>query len=305
MKPSLIGALLLLAAAPAYADFSVNWLQNESYWGDGKAEFNIYQAREVRYGAPRDCELIHIVVREPFAPREVVKTENGAQPGAYPVIKLNQILRVPTGVYVYQQMHSAFWSVKTGELIKATLTSNDSCGNTYKEFRALVGPRRWFGRGWSYEWRTYWEGMSGGQETIGAPRNAIFEDELPVRIRMIDFSRGDQGEFEIALAPTIIKSKKDEVKFLPAKVRWQRVSEEWQIAVSAENRTDQFTLERQPPYRLKGWARADGSSATLRQSIKIDYWNYNKPGDKERALNQAADREGQDGQERQEGAQQK
>ena len=304
MKCSLLWALVLVAAT-SYADFSVTWLQDESYWGDGKAEFNIYQARELRYGQPRDCELIHIVVREPFSPREVVKTENGAQPGAYAVLKLNQILHVPTGVYVYQQMHSAFWSVKTGELIKATLTSNDSCGNTYKEFRALFGPRRWFGRGWSYEWRTYWEGMSAGEETIRAPRNAIFQDELPARVRMIDFTRGDQGEFEIALAPTIIKSKKDEVKFVPAKVRWRRAKEEWQVAVTGEKGIDQFTLERQSPYRLKRWARADGSSATLLHSIKIDYWNYNKPGDKERALNRAADHRGQDGRESQEGAEQK
>jgi hypothetical protein len=275
---------ILAPALPTRAQFSTKWLQDDNYWGDGKAEFNIYDAQEVRYGQARPCELVHIVVREPFSPRELVKTENGAQAGAYSVLKLNQVLHIPTGVYVYQQMHSAFWRTGDGQLIKATLTSNDSCGNTYKEFAALTGARAWLGRGWSYAWRTYWEGMSGGEETIRAPDNAFFADELPMRVRTIDFSKSEQGEFAIHLARTVITSKKDEVKFAPAIVRWRRGGDRLTVAVGRSEERQEFTLEQQPPYRLVSWTRQDGASAKLRRSLKIDYWNYNKVGDKERAF---------------------
>ena len=267
----------------ARAQFGSRWLQDEKYWGDGKAEFNIYDAQEVRYGQPRASEVIHILVREPFSKRDLVKAEPASKAGTYPVLKLNQILHVPTGVYVYQQMHSAFWRADSGALVKATLTSNDSCGNTYKEFRALAGPAAWFGGGWRYEWRTYWEGASAGEETVRAPKDAVFYDELPMRVRTIDFGAA-QTPFEIQLAPSVIRSKKDDVKFAPASVAWSRAGHDLVVKVTAGKLTDEFLLDGEAPHRLREWRMSDGGKLTLRRSLKIDYWNYNKPGDLERAL---------------------
>ena len=42
--------LFLFLAGRAFAQFTPALLQNNSYWGDGKAEFNIYDAQIVRYG---------------------------------------------------------------------------------------------------------------------------------------------------------------------------------------------------------------------------------------------------------------
>ena len=50
-------------------------LQNNSYWNDGKAEFDIYDAQIARYGIPRPCEVLHILVREPFDPKHLGKPE--------------------------------------------------------------------------------------------------------------------------------------------------------------------------------------------------------------------------------------
>jgi hypothetical protein len=286
MKP----ALLLLLAATAHAQFSPAFLQDERYWGDGKAEFNIYDAEMVRYGQPRKCEVIHILVREPFSDRELVKAEPNTRSATYPVIKLNQILHIPTGLYVYQQMHSAFWRCDNGALIKATLTSNDSCGNTYKEFRALGGLRGLFGNGWRYEWRTYWEGMSAGEEIISAEANVVFYDELPLRVRMIDFANG-AGAFATAIAPTIIGSKRDQVTFVGASVDWAVHADSITVRVTIGPvgdgaKHDDFLLEKAAPHLVREWKMADGGSLKLRESRKIDYWNYNKVGDKERALAQ-------------------
>jgi hypothetical protein len=280
-----LAVLLAGSVSVARAQFGTAWLHDEKYWGDGKAEFNLYDAQEVRYGAARPSEVIHILVREPFSQRELVKAEAGSKTGTYPVLKLNQILHVPTGLYVYQQMHSAFWRVDSGALIKATLTSNDSCGNTYKEFRALTGAAALFSGGWRYEWRTYWEGASAGEENVAAPKDAVFYDELPMRVRTIDFAKPGVP-FAIHLAPSVVRSKKDDVKFVAASVSWSRTGADLVVKVTAGALTDEFLLDGEPPYRLREWRKSDGGKLTLRRSLKIDYWNYNQPDGKARALAQ-------------------
>jgi hypothetical protein len=283
------------------AQFSAKWL-HDPLWEDGKAEFNIYDAQQARYGANRASEVIHIHVREPFSAEEMVKAEAGSKSATYPVLKLNQILRIPTGIYVYQQMHSAFWRTGNAQLVKATLTSNDSCGNTYKEFLARSGVGGWLRPGWHYEWRTYWEGMARGREVIHAPAGAIFYDELPMRVRTIDFT-GESGTFEIQLATSIIGSKKDNIAFQKAKVDWSRsASGEIQVTVTPSDAgvltrapgkrerglpRDEFLVDGKPPHVLREWHQLDGGVLKLKRSLRIDYWNYNQPGDLERALGSA------------------
>ena len=55
-----------------------------------------------------------------------------------------------------------------------------------------------------------------------------------------------------------------------------------------EAKKDDFLLDPKPPHLLREWKKSDGGSLKLRRSLKLDYWNYNKPGDLERALNEAA-----------------
>src|SRR2546423_2363040 len=92
--------LYLLLASPAFAQFTPALIQNNIYWGDGKAEFNIYDAQIVREGAPRPCEVLHFLVGESLDPKQLVKTDKPNQPDAIAVLKLNQILHVPTGLFV-------------------------------------------------------------------------------------------------------------------------------------------------------------------------------------------------------------
>jgi len=178
----LLVAIAMFFGGPTFAQFTPALLQNNSYWGDGKAEFNIYDAQIARYGIPRPCEVLHILVREPFDPKQFVKPEGSPPPEPISVLKLNQILHVQTGLYVYQQMHSNFWRVDNAKLLKFSLTSNDSCGNTFKEARRN-------GDQLSYEYHTYWDRMAEGKEDIAQPANGYFYDELPWLVRTIDFSK--------------------------------------------------------------------------------------------------------------------
>jgi hypothetical protein len=266
----------LLTATSALAQFTPAFAQNNSYWGDGKAEFNIYDAQIPRYGIPRPTEVLHILVREPFDPKQLVKPDNPNQPDAVQVLKLNQILHVPTGLYVYQQMHSNFWRVDNAQLLKFSLTSNDSCGNTFKEARRE-------GDKLTYEYHTYWDGMAGGKENVSLPANGYFYDELPWLVRTIDFSKAGAG-FEVQLAGTAINSKKDAFSFKPAKISFKSTEREIDVAVEHAGGTDHFILDRDFPNLLRAWNAADGSRLKMKRSLKVAYWNYNKPGDRERAL---------------------
>ena len=268
--------LAAVSLSSASAQFTPALLQNNSYWGDGKAEFNIYDAQISRYGTPRPCEVLHILVREPFDPKQVVKPEGPARPDTIAVLKLNQILHVPTGLYVYQQMHSNFWRVDNAQLLKFSLTSNDSCGNTFKQARR-EGDR------FAYEYHTYWDGMADGKESVAVPTNGCFYDELPWLVRTIDFSK-PEGEFEVQLAGTTINSKKDSFVFKPAKISFNSTERTIDVAVEHAGGTDHFILDRDFPYLLREWNAADGSRLKMKRSLKVAYWNYNKPGDRERAL---------------------
>lgn len=288
---------MMLTVSPARASdkppapaFTTAWF-GDAYWRDGKAEFNTYDARLMRYGEARPCEVIHIVVREDFAPGTTVKADNWKQPGNYPVLKLNQILHIPTGIYVYQQMHSAFWKVADGSLIKWSLTSNDSCGNTFKEaLRATTKGPDEPAAPWKYEFRTYWQGMEGGEETLRPPADGLFYDELPAMVRAIDFS-ASQGSFPIHLTKSVVNSKRDTLSFAPATVSFTTDPEKKTIAVTVkhEGGADEFLLDAALPHLLREWRMADGGSLRLKSSLKIDYWNYNHLADKERARAEVKD----------------
>ena len=56
------------------------------------------------------------------------------------------------------------------------------------------------------------------------------------------------------------------------------------VTVKSAFGEDLFILEPQSPYRLREWKKSDGGSLKLRKSLKLDYWNYNKTGDLERAF---------------------
>ncbi len=269
-------SIALAAGRSLSAQFTPAFLQNDSYWGNGKAEFDIYDAQIVREGQPRPCEVLYILAREAFDPKQWTKVDDWKRPGVVPVVKLNQILHVPTGIYVYQQMHSSFWKIDNGLLLKWSFTSNDSFGNTFKEMRR-------FGEELAFNWHTYWDGMADGSENITPPANGYFYDELPLRVRTIDFSK-PTGEFEIQLAPSVINSKKETIVFKPAKVNFKLNDRTINVDVEHDGGKDHFVLDQEFPFLLREWSAGDGSYFKLKQSLKIDYWNYSKNGDRERAL---------------------
>jgi hypothetical protein len=277
MRTICLLAFLSAASTSARAQFSPAFIQNSSYWNDGKAEFNIYDADLVREGQPRHDEALHILVREPFDLAQLVKADDWQRPGVVPVLKLNQVLHATTGLYVVQQMHSSFWRADNSRLAKWSLTSNDSCGNSFQEARRS-------GEQFTHEWHAYWDGMADGREQVTLPPNGFFYDELPLRVRTIDFRGKPTGTFEIQLAPTVISSKKTELIWKPAQVSYETGERFIAVTVQHAAGRDRFVLDRDFPHLLREWTMADGSHLKLKRTLKVAYWKYNKNGDRERAL---------------------
>ena len=87
---------------PRLADvLDTSWIENES-WYDGRAEINLYDATLVMYGESRQAdELAHIFVTESHDPELLVKADDWRRPGLVPVLKLNYVRSVRTGVYQF------------------------------------------------------------------------------------------------------------------------------------------------------------------------------------------------------------
>jgi len=269
----LIFATAALGAPLASANpFTDTWLKDEGFWGDGKAEMAVFEAEERVYGTLRQTEVRHILVRENFAAEELVKADNWQDPGTYPVIKLNQVITIPTGTYRYDQGYSGFWRQEDGELVKFTSTTNDSCGLSYKHATKEAGDDEW-----KYRAFTYWEGMSEVEAEEDAPAGALFYDELPFKLRTINWGRTTL--FEAPLMDSVIDSKADQLTWTPAAFAIARVPQGWRVTIKHARGTDRMFFDPQAPYTLNEWQRWDGSSLKRKHLIRLPYWQLNQPGD--------------------------
>lgn len=261
---------------PGSAQFTPALLQNDSYWGDGKAEFDFYDAQIMREGQSRHCEVLHILVRDTIAPKQSLNFIKDNATAPLPVIRMNQILNVPVGIGVQEQSLSLFWN-RDGGMTQFSLVGADTIGNTYKNCTDVPGANSFV-----YECHSYRNGTI-EKELHRPAEQAIFYDELPFRVRTINFSK-PSGDFDIQLAPTIVNFKTDDIVFKPAKINFRIGERAIDVEVRHNNGTDHFILDRDFPFLLREWNAADGSRLKMKNSLKISYWNYYKNGDRERAL---------------------
>jgi hypothetical protein len=260
----------VLAPALFGNPFTTRLLERHELWGDGNAEMTLFKATEKRYGTLRETEIRHIVVREDFAGKEQVKANDWQAVGAYPVFKLNQIITIPTGTYRYDQGHSSFWRQSDGELMKFASTTNDSCGLSYKQGNRSPG-------GWRYRAFTYWEGMSEISTDAKPPQGALTYDELPFKLRTLDF--GTVENFEAPLMESVIDSKADALAWIKASFQIQKDASAWLVTVEHQQGTDKFSFDLDSPHALQSWQRWDGSNLSRTQLVRIPYWKLNQPGD--------------------------
>lgn len=264
----------------------------------GKAELAEYSGTIIRYGQPRDAELVLITVMEPFIRDQMVKSES--QTGFY-AIKQNQVLSYRTGVYPYRQMNSVFWQRQSGRFLKAVMTTQEWCGQTYRELRSQGKTLQLF-------YSSYWEDESRGYHTLSYPTEAnhvLMYDELPLYVRKDNLQSGSVALYPMLMSSQIrrpdwdighparmpdfrkgtLKVETEEV-LRGGQKRQVRVVTVTQDSFESENGTvpekiDVFYVDLQSSLRpLLRWERNDGGVLELNSINYTDYWSQNDPGDR-------------------------
>jgi hypothetical protein len=250
--------------------FPTDWFQSDLF-DRGQAEYTIYDARIVRYREPRDAVVTHVLVKEPWDAKRGVKWGGQGQ-ADFEVIKLNQVLSIPTGIYRYEQMWTGIWKRESGNLLKFSLSHHETCGNTYKQGRiGANGVCR-------FVYHSYFDGEGDGERSF-ALAGSILYDELPLKLRLLA-PQQRSGTYQVRLIPTIIHSRPGSTDARPAQVEEIRRGQgEIVYEVRHAGGADRLIYESQAPFKLLRWEQADGSLLTLRKSLMIDYWNRNRPGD--------------------------
>ena len=102
MRNSLIlGALLLvICSCNSTGRKAIDEEQFASRWYQGKAEINVFELKQIRYGEEREGKAVMIFVTEDFSKRKQVKLDDptGAGEGVVKVMKLNMTRDFVTGV---------------------------------------------------------------------------------------------------------------------------------------------------------------------------------------------------------------
>jgi hypothetical protein len=268
----MIWASLLAAAAAAAASTGVFWDERFGtalLWADGSAEVSTYEAVDVKYGIPRASRAVMVVVAEDFRREKLVKADHPeGEPRTLRVLKLNHVRSIPTGVYSYEQMLSAFFGARELDPVKLTVSSHEWCGNTFVEWRndsRLLSIRSYFER-------------VGDQDLPLDPRGAVFYDGLPLKLRALDFDRTRSGT--LTVIDSVFSNNPSAPARRPAALTATRPAAET-IRVSLDRGSDRdlFEFDAAFPHRLRRWERSDGGRLTLIDSRRTRYWQQNRPGD--------------------------
>ncbi len=159
-----------------------------------------------------------------------------------------------------------------------TVSSQEWCGVTSKEFDLSGRTPRW-------SWSSYWDGEGSGNGTLrGWPSEAVFEEQLPMLVRTLQYREG--LEFGFALAPNQTTNKAPRPEPVSARLRVDRpegdlqvgagswaAADTWRVIVeAADGRAMEFVVAEQAPHLLLAWNSNDGRFYGLREVTRDAYW---------------------------------
>src|SRR3954469_13203205 len=175
----LIASLTFLLSPCAVAQFSPAFLQNDSYWGDGKSEYDLYDAQVMCDGQLRHTELQmvllpHVVtVSAPADPN----AKRASAPG--PAIRLTQAMTLARGL---MNEHRTSTILLGSDLVYGDFSIANLDGNVFR--RATPGQST------PLTIETVKDAVS-TQASLPDPKETprILRQELPLRVRTLDFSK--------------------------------------------------------------------------------------------------------------------
>ncbi len=276
-----LGCRGLTAGGASGTATAPNTFAADALWDDGRAEIDAYEATIRRYGILRPLTAYLIVVKEDFSKTQLVKADPGHDPGdLQTILKLNHVIDYQTGIYSYHQMASCFFDRGTMDLVKLSLTSNEWCGNTFKEYTRLNG------RG-TLHVHTYWDNQAVATYDVPTGPDVVFYDALPLWIRSLPQTAGtaralrllpsqieSKGPKPDAQAATLVAAKEEGIVVPAGRFRALR----WELRTGG-GPPDVYWTARDAPHVLLAWDRGDGGAYRLKWTQRLAYWTLNHPGD--------------------------
>lgn len=276
--PIALGAALLPAPAAALAEklpIDPAWAADAS-WDDGLAEVSLYAAERVIYGKPRPHDLRMIVVKEDFDAGRHVKADppyEGRSLAA--VLKLNLAASVPTENYPYQFLTSIFLRRDDlGRLVKATVGSQEWCGNTFIEIVTWGGPPR-------IHFHSYFDARADGEEAIALGRDGLLDEQLLVAIRSVVLPEGARVKLRVADPVTSNQAKPlqmHDADLAAAGVEdvatsFGRLPARRYDLKRGDGSATSYWVETAAPRALVRMESFDGRKMLLKERARRDYWS--------------------------------
>ncbi len=258
-------------------------------WSDGRGEVNTYELVEERYGQPREGHAVLVYAAEELDRNTYVKVESGRTPQNERmfVVKLNKLLRFPTGLYDYATMTTVF-SVADSHLghhpfqaARVSHTTQEWCGQVYHRLDLTED-------GWEEELRSYFESEADMDRVIPA-RETDLEDNLFVWVRELDGEVLAPGESrELELYPSLWAVRKSHRPLQSRKATLVKGDAETYEAMGEEfsaypwswsygDREVRVWVEAGGEKRVLGWSDSRGGEARLVHSERLVYWRLNGP----------------------------
>lgn len=269
---------LILAACNSTSREGLDEDQFSKYWYQGKAEINVFDLQQSRYGEVRPGKAVMIFVTEDFSKSKQVKLDNPQyRPSdAQKVMKLNMTREFVTGVYPYNTMLSVFTPVYEDiRSPKLTASVTEWCGQAFTQLNYKNG-------NYHAKQFSYFESEGDTEAKI----NALAEDEIFNLIRLNPelVPMGNQK-----MIPSLIFQR---FAHIPLKAEQATISKKSIGSNQAELEAIYDEIGRKLtvgyqeffPYEIlnftETWTKANGDqeiTTAVRSSMQLmDYWNKNE-----------------------------
>ncbi len=249
--------------------FDASW-SKDAVWNDGLAEVAHYNARRMQYGKPRAFEAVLITVSEDFNRAYFAKAEPPYEgKRLLPVLKLNVVTKYDTENYPYSYLTSVFVDrQEPSTLVKLTNSSQEWCGNTFKELKTWGGKTELL-------FHSYWDGEGDGALPLDWRPGDLAEDQLPVSLRGLRFAPG--LEVKTRLLPSLILNAVRKAALVPATLRVEGAEkvagvEAWRVSLKAGELEQSYWFEKAAPHVLVKFTSSDGREMTLKSRKRWAYW---------------------------------
>lgn len=250
--------------------FNKRWANN-SLWDDGKAEVAQYNATRTIYKKERKFTYTFITVSEDFNKEFNVKTDDYQRNDLLKIMKVNAFSAIETDNYPYHFLTSMFFIRDNPvSLHKFTNSSQEWCGNTFKEYLKVDG-------NFKYNYHSYWDGEGDGNAQIKA--HILFEDQLNYTLRSLKFKDGLTFKAQVIESQISSKAKPNSIYLAQFLVSDQTKDvynpPTWKIEVKLSNdKTNIYYFDKVYPNILLKAVSWDKRSLELKKVSRYAYWKH-------------------------------